>query len=63
MAGSREKVCRVCKRIVVGNECDNCGSTNLTTRSSGLIIVIDPEKSEIAKELGLKKSGSYATKT
>ncbi|MCS7125747.1 MAG: DNA-directed RNA polymerase subunit E'' [Aigarchaeota archaeon] len=62
MPGAKEKVCRVCKRIVVGNECDNCGSTNLTIRSSGLIIVVDPEKSEIAKELGLKKAGAYATK-
>lgn len=62
MPGGREKICRVCKRVVSGNECDNCGSTNLTTRSSGLIIVIDPERSEIAKELGLKKAGSYAVK-
>ena len=63
MPGSKEKACMNCRRIITGNECDNCGSTNLTTNYSGLIIIIDPEKSEIAKELGLKKAGAYATKT
>ncbi|MCL7384096.1 MAG: DNA-directed RNA polymerase, subunit E'' [Thaumarchaeota archaeon] len=63
MPGSKEKACMNCRRITTGNECDNCGSTNLTTNYSGLIIIIDPEKSEIARELGLKKPGAYATKT
>jgi DNA-directed RNA polymerase subunit E" len=63
MPGSREKACMNCRRITTSNECDNCGSTNLTTNYSGLIIIIDPEKSEIARELGLKKPGAYATKT
>ncbi len=63
MPGSKEKACMNCKKIVTGSECDNCGSTNLTINFSGLIIIIDPEKSELAKELKLNKSGAYATKT
>ena len=58
----KEKACRNCKRIVTGNVCDNCGSSNLTTNFTGLIIVIEPEKSELAKELGFRKLGAYAVK-
>ena len=59
----REKACRVCKRITQKSVCDNCGSSNLATSYIGLIIILDPERSEIAKELGFRKSGSYAIKT
>lgn len=60
---TKEKACRNCKRIIVkGNACDNCGSSNLTTNFSGLIIIIDPEHSQIAKELGMRKPGPYAVR-
>ena len=59
---TRESACRNCRKIVVGNVCDNCGSTNLTQNFQGLVIVIDPERSEIAKMLGAKKPGYYAIK-
>lgn len=62
MVSSKEKACKNCKRIVQGDVCDNCGSTSFTTTFSGLIIIIDPEKSEFAKELKLKKAGAYAVK-
>jgi DNA-directed RNA polymerase subunit E" len=29
---------------------------------SGLIIILDPEKSEIAKKLGVKAKGKYAVR-
>jgi DNA-directed RNA polymerase subunit E" len=58
----REKACRECKRIVTGNKCDNCGSTNLTLHFSGLIVVVSPEHSEVAKLLGITKPGRYALK-
>ena len=45
--------------ITTKSSCENCGSTNLTVNFSGLIIIFDEERSEIAKELGLKK-GAYA---
>lgn len=62
MGSSREKACRNCKRIVSGNVCDNCGSSNLTTNFSGLIIILNPENSEIAREMGFRKPGAYAVK-
>jgi DNA-directed RNA polymerase subunit E" len=43
-----------------GNVCPVCGSTQLTTKWSGSIVVIDAEKSEIAKKLEIKVDGTYA---
>ncbi|MDW8072738.1 MAG: transcription elongation factor subunit Spt4 [Nitrososphaerota archaeon] len=47
---------------MTGNKCENCGSTNLTTSYSGIIIMIKPESSELAKLLGIEKPGKYAIK-
>ncbi len=57
----RPKACRECRYIVEeGDVCPNCGSKNLTSFWKGMVIVIDPEKSEIAKKLGIKRPGKYA---
>lgn len=56
----KERACRNCRAIVTGNKCENCGSTNLTSTFSGIIIMINPESSEIAKLLGIEKPGKYA---
>ena len=56
-----ELACRKCKFISIdSNVCKNCGSSELTKEWYGYIIVIDPEKSEIAKKLGIKIPGKYA---
>jgi DNA-directed RNA polymerase subunit E" len=56
-----ESVCRNCKYIIAqGNVCPLCGSTNLTTKWSGHVTILDVEKSEIAKKLGIKVNGTYA---
>jgi DNA-directed RNA polymerase subunit E" len=41
---------------------DRCAICNLpsSTNWSGLLIIIDPEKSEIAKELNITLPGEYA---
>lgn len=59
---TRERACRNCRRIVTGNVCDNCGSTNLTENYQGLLIIINPERSKIAEVLNAKKPGYYAVK-
>ncbi|AXV38561.1 MAG: DNA-directed RNA polymerase, subunit E'' [Methanobacteriaceae archaeon] len=53
------KACTKCHRIM--NE-DRCAICNLpsSTNWSGLLIIIDPEKSEIAKELNITLPGEYA---
>ncbi|MEM4524683.1 MAG: transcription elongation factor subunit Spt4 [Archaeoglobaceae archaeon] len=53
--------CRNCK--LIGSNvivCKNCGSSDLTKNWYGYVIIVDPEKSEIAKNLGIKNPGKYA---
>ncbi|MDW8092108.1 MAG: transcription elongation factor subunit Spt4 [Nitrososphaerota archaeon] len=57
---ARERACRSCKAITSGEKCGVCGSTNLSFQYSGLIIMIDPERSEISKILGISSQGRYA---
>jgi DNA-directed RNA polymerase subunit E" len=56
-----EKVCKNCRIIISkGDKCPICGSTDLTTKWSGYVIVINVEKSEVAKKLDLKLNGTFA---
>ena len=52
--------CKNCKALTTEKKCPICGSANLTTNWKGLIHVIDPENSEIAKKLGIKSKGTFA---
>ena len=55
-----EKACRECHLISRGNVCPNCRAPTLSDDFSGLVIVIDPEGSEIAKAMNITKKGRYA---
>ena len=55
-----EKACRNCKFITKDNVCPVCGSKDLSPNWSGEIIILDVEKSEVAKLLGIKVPGRYA---
>ncbi len=57
---AREFACRKCKSLARGKLCPACNSTDLSKDWSGLIIILEPEKSEVAKSLGISKSGRYA---
>lgn len=57
-----KKVCKNCKVFVDGEKCPICNSANLVENWKGRVIVLDPEKSEIAKKLDIKKKGVYAIK-
>lgn len=62
------KACRKCRYILSKEEiekdqsvrCPNCNSTDLSEDFSGMVIIINPEESEIAKKLQVTKPGSYA---
>jgi DNA-directed RNA polymerase subunit E" len=43
-----------------GSVCPNCKSTDLSDDWTGLIIVREPESSEVAKKMGIKELGRYA---
>ena len=56
-----EKACKTCRRLVKGNICPICKSTELTRSWRGIILVLNAE-SEIAKEAGITSPGKYASK-
>jgi len=61
MASAR-KACNMCRAIYDSNECPVCKSNQSTTNWKGRLFITNPEKSEIAKKLGMKKSHEYAIK-
>ncbi len=56
------KACRNCKALVEMDvkKCPVCGSENFTKFWRGMLIVVDPEKSEMAKLMNIKYPGKYA---
>ncbi len=53
--------CKECRYIISVKEkvCPKCGG-ELSDKYSGLIAVLDPERSEIAKLVGINALGNYA---
>ena len=58
----KELACRKCRALTTEKVCPNDGSTELSNEWSGLIVIIDPEKSQVAKTLNITKPGRYALK-
>ena len=58
------KACKRCKALAPLNttECSLCGSTDFSEEWSGMVVIIDPEGSQIARSLGITKPGRYAIK-
>ncbi len=60
----KDKACKICNTIFEGKEkCPSCESRESTDTFKGRLVVIDPEKSEIAQKLKLKSKGNFAIKT
>lgn len=55
-----DKACKNCKFISNGPVCPNCKSTNLSDDWSGLVVIMDPSVSDVAKRMGIKAAGRYA---
>jgi DNA-directed RNA polymerase subunit E" len=61
---AKPKACRLCNTIVeMGDKCPSCGSRELTDNFKGRAVILNPEKSEVAKKLVLKQGGNFAIKT
>ena len=56
------KACKNCRFIHNDDKCPKCGSTTITDSVKGKIEIVNPEKSEVAKNLNLKEKGTYAIK-
>lgn len=57
-----EKACRHCMRVLERQNCPICGTSDLTEGWSGLVIILDAERSEIAKKLGVDIPDRFALK-
>ena len=53
------KACTRCHRIMDDDRCAICNVAS-SRNGSGFLIIIDPEKSDIAKELKIELPGEYA---
>jgi DNA-directed RNA polymerase subunit E" len=61
---AKVKACKMCNTIVEeGDKCPTCGSKELTEGAKGRIVILNPEKSEVAKKLNMKEKGNFAIKT
>jgi DNA-directed RNA polymerase subunit E" len=54
------RACRTCKIIIEENLCPICKNTDLSDDYSGLVIILDPENSQLAKKMEIRKKGRYA---
>jgi len=59
---AKQKACKICNRVYDGDKCIGCGSKESTENFKGKTIILDTEKSEIAKKLNIKEKGTYAIK-
>lgn len=56
-----DKACKNCRHIIAqGEMCPVCGSTTLTSKWHGYVVILNAEKSDIAKKLQIKVNGTYA---
>jgi len=53
------KACTHCSLLSEKERCPNCQNPT-SSNWSGLLIITDPENSDIAKELGITEPGEYA---
>lgn len=53
--------CKNCFAIGEGDKCAQCGG-ELSKDWQGYVVVVDPEKSQIAQRLNITKAGTYALK-
>ena len=56
------RVCRECHRVVEGEACVICGTSNLSEDWAGYFVIIEPEHSDIAKKMNITLPGRYALK-
>lgn len=59
----KQKACKICNTIYEGDKCLTCESKESTESFKGRIVILDSEKSEIAKKLDIKEKGNFAIKT
>ena len=57
-----ERACRKCRALTIHSACPIDGSKNLSDEWSGLIVILDPERSDVARSMGFNTAGRFALK-
>ncbi len=52
--------CKICKKLLTGDKCPLHPDAKLSESWKGRIIILDPEKSELAKKMKINDKGEYA---
>ena len=52
--------CKECQMILDEKACPICPDAEISREWQGYVEVLDPEKSNIAKEMGIRTPGRYA---
>ena len=61
---AKAKACKVCNTIYEEKDkCPKCDSKESTEGFKGRVVVLNPDESEIAKNLKIKGKGNFAIKT
>ncbi|MFC2144046.1 transcription elongation factor subunit Spt4 [Candidatus Aenigmatarchaeota archaeon] len=55
----KDKVCRMCRRFVEGSKCPICNMSSFSRSWKGIVVITDPNESEIAQLLNIKHPGKY----
>jgi DNA-directed RNA polymerase subunit E" len=55
------KACKACHLLSEELQCPNCGQQT-SKNWSGMLTIIDPKESELAKSMNIEKAGTYALK-
>ncbi len=58
----KRKACKKCKMFVEGDTCPTCHEAQFVTNWKGRLNIVDANKSEISKKIGIKVKGEYAIK-
>lgn len=57
------RACLNCRYVVISEKvCPKCGSKEFTEHFVGLVIILSPDKSEIAELMGIKEETRLALK-
>jgi len=57
-----DRACRNCRLISERSVCPNCKSSDLSEDFSGLVIILNPADSVIAKIMNIETKGRYAVR-
>ena len=52
--------CKECHLLLDDKNCPRCVDAEISREWQGFVEVLNPEKSEIAKEMGIRTPGCYA---